>query len=483
MPYDPWTAYRGSRDRLGQTLDTKRQEAIEAPARQQTFDLNALRLGELNQKVKDQSALRELGGRLASEDASPLEAVQQSTKMKMSQGNFEGMENVTDVTNKIKGSEAESKAIGMFEAMQKGGTPGLMQYLAANGQDPSIVKSLQFDPDGLGVMRDLGEQGMVYTRLTPQGITAKHLNAPSAAAASPSVTSKVQELAVGTDEKGATMYQKFQYNPDTETYDIPLGEPAAKGTFASQVDVLTPEAVDDKAVLNLVGDKGGKVTGGRVSALANQKIENKAAEIRDELDMDRGDVVSRPQEFKALASSFLNLQKRKNMAGTFVRNMDKQFEQFKDLTEKIRYENPAILNLPWQKFQTYVDGDGKLAAYRALITDLSNEAAKLSSGAEASVAALTEGAAGKWAGIHYEAMPTSEMIKLLDETLKIGHQRLESFDDEIGSLKGSLKALVQKPSEGSKAKQAPQAALDLLTQRPELKDQFKAKYGYLPEGF
>jgi hypothetical protein len=75
------------------------------------------------------------------------------------------------------------------------------------------------------------------------------------------------------------------------------------------------------------------------------------------------------------------------------------------------------------------------------------------------------------------------MIKLLDETLKIGHQRLESFDDEIGSLKGSLKALVQKPSEGSKAKQAPQAALDLLTQRPELKDQFKAKYGYLPEGF
>lgn len=71
--------------------------------------------------------------------------------------------------------------------------------------------------------------------------------------------------------------------------------------------------------------------------------------------------------------------------------------------------------------------------------------------------------------------------KIQAQTAKAVPFTIEDLDSLQTSKnpKASLRDFVSKQQQGAK-KQAPQAALDYLKAHPEAKDQFKAKYGYLP---
>jgi hypothetical protein len=231
----------------------------------------------------------------------------------------------------------------------------------------------------------------------------------------------------------------MERDPATGEYSIDRGLKAQTGE-GSQVDNLSDDAIFDAAIRSL-NDPKFKFPGGRVAKKSNDRRINKTSELRREFGMGPGDILTRPMEFSAQTKNYTKLQARKSMANVFVRNMAKQMTQFEELVERVRYDNPAILTRPWQEFERYILGSGDLAAYHMLITDLSNEAGKLSSGAEASVAALTEGQADKWAGIHYIGMPTDELVKLLNETVRVGKQRVESYTEEMGEIKQNVRSM------------------------------------------
>ncbi len=100
------------------------------------------------------------------------------------------------------------------------------------------------------------------------------------------------------------------------------------------------------------------------------------------------------------------------------------------------------------------------------------------------------------AGIEYMASFLRGLSKL--ERFNQGFNEFKSqYISDNGSERGMLKAWndskqaneVEQPKEQVeqqtqiKEAKAPQTAIDYLIQNPNLKDQFKAKYGYLPEGF
>lgn len=201
MAIDPFAGYKASRDQLFQTLDQKRAEQRQAGIDEvykrqagQQFDLGQIKLEQMRRDVADQQALRDLEGRLAAGKMvevpnpaleghdyklgagplrptieqnvpfSPLEMGQQRAQLRMAQGDLAGAQEAVDVTDRIRGSEMEAKALDFLSAYQTMGPRGAASVLQANGKDPAMMDSIQFDPDGLGYTQDMGEQGILHVR-------------------------------------------------------------------------------------------------------------------------------------------------------------------------------------------------------------------------------------------------------------------------------------------------------------------------------
>jgi hypothetical protein len=261
---DPWAGYRNSRDQLFNTLDQRRQEAINAPlqaAQLRSMGLSAqkdeLALGQMQQAVQDQQALRDLETKLAAGKEgqtpnpalegsnyklgagplsptvkqnvpyAPLEMTQMRSQARLAQGDVAGAEKVVDVTHKIRGTEAEAKGMLLLDAYQQMGIAGVKAVLQANGQDPARADALQFNQDGLGYSQDLGDQGVLYVRRDRDGLKAEIKGKASQSAAKPLPTKNLQ----GPDGKEHV----YAWNPETGRYDVDQGlaPPKAGGSGGS----------------------------------------------------------------------------------------------------------------------------------------------------------------------------------------------------------------------------------------------------------
>jgi hypothetical protein len=235
----------------------------------------------------------------------------------------------------------------------------------------------------------------------------------------------------------------MRYDPATDDFTSPVGGRYQKGSYASQVDELTDDAIEDKAYLNIVGDKGGKVTGGRVSARANQRIENKASEIRNNLGIDEGAVISHPKEFSALGKSLDSQEKQIGAMGSYVKNMQVQVDRFTEVSEGFKTFDARIMNIPRRMWVEDVKGSAQAAIMNTLIEEVTNEIGKLAAGGTGSVQALSDSAREVWSKIHDKNLSLADMKLLLNEVKHLGDIRMDSVEQQRQETINKMRGLVQ----------------------------------------
>jgi hypothetical protein len=147
-------------------------------------------------------------------------------------------------------------------------------------------------------------------------------------------------------------------------------------------------------------------------------------------------------------------QKNRDLMSSFVANIGKQHDRLKDLTKKIELTDTRLLNLPLVEFRKRVSGDPELSKVAMYLTEISNEAARLSSGNAASIAELSLGAQERWAKIHDPYLPIKDILNLTKETYHAGVMRLETVDETLSESrkrmnkgKGKDKELEDKTSD------------------------------------
>lgn len=194
------------------------------------------------------------------------------------------------------------------------------------------------------------------------------------------------------------------------------------------------------------------------------------------------------ETIKAYAQSMKNQQKQRGLMLSFVGNLDKQLSRIGQIGEELQRFDPRLMNVPMVKWRTEVAGSGKEKAFQSYLLEISNEIAKLSTGSQASIRELSTEAQARWAKIHDPNLSLADLKIILDETQKMAHMRLESTNEAITQTLSEMEGVGSSQTPKTEPKQetkpqAPQPAIDYLKSHPEAKDQFKAKYGYLPEGF
>ena len=106
---------------------------------------------------------------------------------------------------------------------------------------------------------------------------------------------------------------------------------------------------------------------------------------------------------------------------------DEQIDRVKNLPPVPR-SAMRLLNIPIAELRKTVVGSAEEAILKSYLLEISNESGKLSSGAQNSVRELSPYQAEKWNLVHDEKLPAKELFKVLDETKKLGHVRLNAFE-------------------------------------------------------
>lgn len=130
---------------------------------------------------------------------------------------------------------------------------------------------------------------------------------------------------------------------------------------------------------------------------------------------------------KSLDSSLAMQEKSIGMMGGFVKNLDKQINRTKDVSnDLVSRVGVRVLDVPLRQMKTRFIGSGEEQILEAYMLEISNEIGKLSTGSQASIAELSVGAQEKWSKIHDPNLSLRELNKILSETRDMGHMRLES---------------------------------------------------------
>jgi hypothetical protein len=142
--------------------------------------------------------------------------------------------------------------------------------------------------------------------------------------------------------------------------------------------------------------------------------------------------------FQALASSLKNQQKVESMMASFVRNLDFQTDKLNKYIPELTRFNARILNVPLRQAAMMIKGSPQESILAMYLTDISNDAAKLSTGSSASVAELSQSAQDRWAKIHDPNLSIKDLMRVVAETQSAAHGRIQSAKDEIESTKSEM---------------------------------------------
>jgi hypothetical protein len=199
-----------------------------------------------------------------------------------------------------------------------------------------------------------------------------------------------------------------------------------------------------------------------VSARANQRIENKASEIRNNLGISEGAVISHPKEFAAYGMSLNSQEKQIGAMGSYVKNMQTQIDRFNEVSEGFKTYDARIMNIPRRLWVEQVVGSPQAAIMNTLIEEVTNEIGKLAAGGTGSVQALSDSAREVWSKIHDKNLSLNDMKLLLNEVKHLGDIRMNSVEKQKQETIGKMRGLVE--GKGDAQKLTRDLATDFLKQ-------------------
>lgn len=157
-----------------------------------------------------------------------------------------------------------------------------------------------------------------------------------------------------------------------------------------------------------------------------------------------GEAVTQRESVKGYAQSLKAQQKQRGLAGSFVRNLNKQLNRVEQIAGDVSRVDVRLLDVPIRELKTRAAGSGREKAFEAYLLEISNEIGKLSTGSQASIRELSVDAQERWAKIHDPNLSLNELKIILDETRNMAEMRLESFDEEISKTISDMENVTQK---------------------------------------
>jgi len=238
-------------------------------------------------------------------------------------------------------------------------------------------------------------------------------------------------------------------------------------------NLLTPEAIGMAAdQFNLNGTLPPAISR---SPVAVAKILDEAAKKNE--GKTGVDVAVNRDANKADAKSLANITKQTDMIQSFENTALKNLDMLVDQSKKVKRSDFPLINraIITGKLGT---GDPEAAKFLAIVKPFVDEYAKILSG--------QTGAAGASDTARREASEIISPYFSPDQISQLKPFITQELNNRTGSLHSQIQEIQNRMhgrvSGETRKDTAPDAAIQHLKSHPELKDAFKAKYGYLPDG-
>ena len=425
-----WDNWKDSRNTLINSIEQEhnrnRQSDLDAMNKKlfdQKYASGEIMLGEQRQAHEDKQGLRALESSLAQtpglgerEKAAKRQGYLTERGMFDTQQNYAGM---TDLTDKV-----DAQAVGKFKTMRDlvrlAGPDAAKEFVASQGQDPSIIDKIKFTPQYTEIPLEDGTSIFAYeaddgkTKIY-QGKRAEQYGEPYTMNVGGRDVLVRKNLSTGKVEQVSSGPSPLSGS----------GGGVGDSTFDAE---LVADAIEaGRMNLSQVESRGGRRSA-VVSVL--EKRRGQTAPV---------DYTALEAENKGVGSSILQQEKQLGAMGSFVKNLDYQVNRVKELAPKLASFDTRLLNMPLRFVRGRIAGSPEQAIYDMYITEIENEIGKLATGSSASISELSVGAQEKWAKIHDKNLSINDMIKLLEESSHAGKMRMKSVDDQLKATKSRMR--------------------------------------------
>lgn len=209
---------------------------------------------------------------------------------------------------------------------------------------------------------------------------------------------------------------------------------AADGKEAS----FTSGAIDNAAARYNIDGTLPPMGMGNAGSQARSAILNRAAELAGANGLSPDEQRIAQIGNKGNSAAISKLQQQKTMVGAFERNFNSNADIVKEFSNKVDRTGVPILNKWINAGKRAVAGDPDLVAFDVALKAVSNEYAKIISGSMGNTA-TAQGEIAKVASLLEAAHTPEQVTSVVNLMQRETQNRMKGFDDEMGSLRESMK--------------------------------------------
>lgn len=267
---------------------------------------------------------------------------------------------------------------------------------------------------------------------------------------------------------------------DQKTHDAAM----AKATHIAQpASIVTANLLNNDAVERAADEFN--LTGKLPPSLARNpaaaaKIMDAAAKKQSDAGVKGVDTAVNREANLADSKSLANLTKQSDMISSFENTALKNLDMLVEQSKKVPRSNFPLINkaILTGRLET---GDPETAKFYAIVKPFTDEYAKILSG-QTGAAGASDTARKEAQGIISPYFSPDQIEKLKPFITQELQNRTGSLRQQQESIQGRMHDRVTGSVKEEKKQEAPSSAIEHLKAHPELKEAFKAKYGYLPDG-
>jgi hypothetical protein len=363
-----------------------------------------------------------------------------------------------------------AKALSDYNSADEAGKPAALDALTGETMDPADMAKMQV--------------AQAMTPKAPISVAAgSSLYDPTTHKSVFTAPDKPEKKIVEWKDAGDKLIPKNQ-----DGTDVPGLKPIPKTLTPNQASTQGANDALDPDTLELTAQdylKTGKLPPLFRDNATKMKIMNRAAALAKEQGNDAAAAVIGRQTFGANKQALGKVTAQKNMVGAFEKTFQKNLDLALSQSDKVDRTGSPLLNKAIIHWNSHVTGDPETKGFINALTTARDEYAKILSGATGA-AGITD-AGRKEAEELFSKVDSPETLKYVAEVARQeAGNRMTSFDEQINELTGAMgnKPTAAAPSApgAPQPSKAPPQAEQFLKAHPEMKEAFKAKYGYLPDG-